>query len=77
MERKTRDELERDAATLARIRKNQKKQNDNYNRNTVDRLSFTVPKGRKADIVATAAARGLSVNAYLSSVVMADIDKPS
>ena len=47
-----------------------------YNENTVDRMAFTVPKGKKAEIQKTAAARGLSVNAFLQSVVLAAIDGP-
>ena len=47
-----------------------------YNQNTVDRMAFTLPKGRKEDVQKAAAARGQSVNAFLQSVVMAAIDGP-
>lgn len=49
--------------------------NSNYNINTVDRINFTVPKGKKAEIQSAAAARGLSVNAFVSSVILAETDR--
>lgn len=36
-----------------------------YKRNSYDRLSLLVPKGRKADIQLEATVRGLSVNALI------------
>lgn len=47
-----------------------------YNENTVDRLNITVPRGKKAEIQKAAAARGLSVNAFIQSLILAAIDSP-
>lgn len=62
---------EYDKETLQRYAK---VKNTNYNANTVDRINFTVPKGRKADISAYAAGLGLSVNAFVSGLVLDTID---
>ena len=48
--------------------------NTNYNANSVDRINFTVPKGRKQEIAAYAAGLGLSVNAFISGLVLDTID---
>lgn len=47
-----------------------------YNENTVDRLNITVPRGKKAEIQKAAAARGLSVNMFVQSLILAAIDGP-
>ena len=47
-----------------------------YNENTVDRLNITVPRGKKAEIQKAAAARGLSVNMFIQSLILAAIDSP-
>ena len=47
-----------------------------YNENTVDRLNITVPRGKKAEIQKAAAARGLSVNMFVQSLILAAIDSP-
>lgn len=59
---------------LENAEKKRKEQNNartrRYNQNTVDRISFTVPKGKKADIQKAAEKRGLSVNAFLCAAVL-------
>ena len=44
-----------------------------YAAKAYDRVQLIVPKGRKADIEAHAAARGDSVNGYISGLVQADM----
>lgn len=56
------------------LRRYAKVKNTNYNANSVDRINFTVPKGRKKDIQAAAEKRGLSVNAFIQAVIFAAID---
>ena len=63
----TKKELENE---VQRIKEGQKGRNDRYNANTVDRISFTVPKGMKEEIAAYAERKGMSVNAFVSSVIL-------
>lgn len=44
-----------------------------YASKAYDRLALLVPKGRKADIEARAAARGSSVNGYIGALVREDM----
>ena len=78
MERTTKDlekELQAAEKKLEKIRNQQAAKNANYNANSVDRLGFTVPKGKKEVIQAAAAKKGLSVNAYLAGLALADAEK--
>ena len=45
------------------------KYNNQFIRETYDRINLTVPKGRKDVIQSHAAAQGQSVNAYISQAV--------
>lgn len=60
--------------TIERFRKNQKTKNANYNKNSVDRINFTVPKGRKQDVTAYAEKSGSSVNAFISGTILDIVD---
>lgn len=52
-----------------------KRQNERFN-STVDRLTFTVPKGEKENISRAAKMTGAaSVNEYISKVVLRDVKK--
>lgn len=46
-----------------------------YNAKTYDRIGVSVPKGRKAVIQAIADEQGLSINAYINSLIRAAISK--
>lgn len=46
-----------------------------YNAKTYDRIGVSVPKGRKAVIQDIAAQQGLSINAYINSLIKAAIAK--
>ena len=51
-----------------------KRQNDNFN-SQIDRITFTVPKGRKADIKEHAEKLGVSVNAFIADLVLTEVDR--
>lgn len=55
----------------ARTRANRK-----YNEKAYDRISVTVPKGRKAEIEAFAIARGESVNGIINRLLMREMGLP-
>ena len=50
-----------------------KRQNEAYNAKN-DRVSFDVPKGKKDEIRAAAEKQGVSVNAFVSSVVLREAE---
>lgn len=52
----------------ARIRANNK-----YNNRVYDRINIAVPKGRKAEIQAHAAARGESINGFVTRAIEGQI----
>lgn len=65
------EELERKEAARKKQESDRRKR---YDTTKVDRMAFTLPKGRKEDVQKAAAARGQSVNAFLQSVVLEAID---
>ena len=76
--RRSREDLEAELESLRekmdRARESQAKRTKKYNEQTVDRMTFTVPKGKKAVIKARADELGMSVNQYISSLILADAD---
>lgn len=66
---------------LARLKKAEEKRKERYKRqnehtNTIyDRLNFTVPAGKKAEIEAAAKAAGVSLNAFCRDAVLEAIEK--
>lgn len=53
----------------------QKKANQKYCAKAYDQIKLLVPKGKREKIKAAAAANGLSLNAYIISLIEADIKK--
>ena len=51
-----------------------KRKNEEYNAQ-IDRVTFTVPKGRKADIKEHAEKLGVSVNAFIADLVLTEVDR--
>ena len=45
-----------------------------YNQKTYDRVEIVIPKGRKADIIAHAQSKGLSVNGLVGELLRADLN---
>lgn len=76
--RRSREDLEAELEALRekmeRTKENQAKHNKKYNETTIDRMAFTVPKGKKEVIKARAEELGMSVNQYISGLVLADAD---
>lgn len=48
-----------------------------WQKENVDRVNLTMPKGRKDEIKAHAEARGQSVNAFINGAIDAEMGKPS
>lgn len=65
---------------MERLREIERKQKERYRKQNehtskiYDRISFTVPKGSKELIEKKAKEMGMSVNAYISSLVMLNLD---
>ena len=76
--RRSKDDLEAELESLRekmeRAKEGQARRNRKYTNNTVDTISFTVPKGKKAAIKARADELGMSVNQYISTTILADAD---
>lgn len=77
--RRTRAELEKEIeqleSTISVHKKVIQDKNARYN-SSVDRIGITIPKGRKEDIAAAAKISGYSsVNQYVSTIVLADVDR--
>lgn len=53
----------------------QKKANQKYCAKAYDQIKLLVPKGKREEIKAVATAKGLSLNAYIISLIEADIKK--
>lgn len=68
------EELEKLKESDRKLKERYKKQNE-YLANKYDRVNFTVPAGKKADIEAAAKKAGLSVNLFCSSVVLAEVER--
>lgn len=66
------EEIERLQAIEKKAQERYKRQND-YNKMIYDRVSVAFPKGTKEMIREVAIKKGMSVNSYISSVVLADV----
>lgn len=53
------------------------KANRRYNLKTYDRIEFTVPKGKKEELVAAATAEGMSMNAFIKAALSEKIARGS
>ena len=66
---------------LERLKQLEEKQKERYRKqnqhtNTLyDRISFTVPKGKKSDVEIRAKEVGKSVNAYICDLVLEDLER--
>lgn len=69
----TAEELKRLQEIERKQKERYKKQNEHTNK-LYDRVSFTVPKGRKEDIEAAAKARNVSVNKFISEIILGILD---
>ena len=67
------DELEQLKKADKKLKERYRKQNEHTN-TIYDRLNFTVPAGKKAEIEQAAKKVGLSVNAFCSKVVLAAVE---
>ena len=74
MQTVTADELERLKKADKKLKDRYKKQNEHTNI-IYDRLNFTVPAGRKADIEAAAKAAGKTLNAFCRDAVLEAVDQ--
>lgn len=76
--RRSREDLEVELESLRdkmeKAREGRNRRNRKYNEETVDRVTFTVPKGKKDVIKARADELGMSVNQYISTTILADAD---
>ena len=54
---------------------NKTKYNNEYNAKNYDQVRFVVPKGKKEKIKAAADLAGLSVNAYISKAIAAQMER--
>jgi hypothetical protein len=72
----TSEELERLQRQDEKLKERYKKQNDHTNK-IYDRLNFTVPAGRKADIEAAAKSAGKTLNAFLRDTVLDVVESKS
>lgn len=61
---------EREEKRKARV----KRQNDSYSEK-IDRISFSVPKGKKDVIAEASEVKGLSVNAYCAETILKQAEK--
>lgn len=73
MEKDDKKELELLREREKKRKERVKRQNDKYNESR-DRISFDVPRGRKADIKALAEKSGMSVNAFLGALLLDIVD---
>ena len=71
--RRTRAELEEIAGKMDVEKEVIRNKNSNYNQ-SVDRINFTVPRGRKEDIQKYCQTRNTSVNAFLADTVLSIVD---
>lgn len=60
---------------LERKQKERYKKQNEHTKTLYDRISFTVPKGKKSDIEKLAASKKMSLNAYISSLVLYELEK--
>ena len=57
------------------ISKAQQKAVNKYVKQNYDRINVTMPKGKKEEYKEQAAAKGMSLNSYIISLIEADISK--
>lgn len=74
MQTVTADELERLKKADEKLKERYKKQNEHTNI-IYDRLNFTVPAGKKADIEEAAKAAGKTLNAFCRDAVLEAVEK--
>lgn len=70
----TAEELERLKKSEEKLKERYKKQNEHTN-TIYDRINFTVPAGKKADIESAAKAAGVSLNAFCRDAVLEVVEK--
>ncbi|HIW82624.1 MAG TPA: DUF1778 domain-containing protein [Candidatus Acetatifactor stercoripullorum] len=70
----TNEELARLKKAEEKLKERYKKQNEHTN-TIYDRLNFTVPAGKKAEIEAAAKAAGVSLNAFCRDAVLEEAEK--
>ena len=70
----TAEELERLKKAEEKLKERYKKQNEHTN-TIYDRLNFTVPAGKKAEIEAAAKAAGKTLNAFCRDAVLGETEK--
>ena len=68
------EELERLKKSDEKLKERYKKQNEHTN-TIYDRLNFTVPAGKKAEVEAAAKAAGVSLNAFCRDAVLEAVEK--
>lgn len=70
----TSEELERLKKSDEKLKERYKKQNEHTN-TIYDRLNFTVPAGKKADVESAAKAAGKTLNAFCRDAVLGAVEK--
>ena len=70
----TAEELERLKKSDEKLKERYKKQNEHTN-TIYDRLNFTVPAGKKAEVEAAAKYAGVSLNAFCRDAVLGAVEK--
>lgn len=70
----TAEELERLKKSDEKLKERYKKQNEHTN-TIYDRLNFTVPAGKKAEVEAAAKAAGKTLNAFCRDAVLVAVEK--
>ncbi len=68
------DELNKLIESDRKLKERYKKQNE-YLADKYDRLNFTVPAGKKAEVEAAAKAVGVSLNAFCRDAVLEAVEK--
>lgn len=70
----TAEELERLKKSDEKLKERYKKQNEHTN-TIYDRLNFTVPAGKKAEVEAAAKAAGKTLNSFCRDAVLGAVEK--
>lgn len=70
----TAEELERLKKSDEKLKERYKKQNEHTN-TIYDRLNFTVPAGKKAEVEAAAKYAGVSLNSFCRDAVLGAVEK--
>lgn len=74
MQTVTAEELERLKKSDEKLKERYKKQNEHTN-TIYDRLNFTVPAGKKAEVEAAAKAAGKTLNSFCRDAVLGAVEK--